>query len=371
MKRQLMEIQHEVTEIFNHLHLHPETSWKEVQTTEFIYKFLEKHGGRVTRFSDTTGLVGEIGEGKRCVAIRADMDALWQEVDGVFKANHSCGHDAHMAMVLGVFLLLKKLGHDFSGRVKFIFQPAEEVGMGALKMVEKGVVDDVDVLFGVHLRPVQELPLGKASSAILHGSAQFIQGTIRGEEMHGARPHLGTNAIEVAASIVQHLSVIHVDPRVPHSIKMTKLHAGGDSLNIIPGSASFGIDLRAQTNEVMQEIEEQVGRILQQLAELNGVEITAKKRGWVAAAKENKEAEAIMKEAIGQTLGFQNAVPPLVTTGGDDFHFYTIKRPQLKATMLGLGCDLAPGLHHPNMTFNQEALFHGIEILTRATLLTL
>lgn len=371
IQQQLAELRPDILDIFNYLHLHPEVSWKEVNTTDYVQRILEESGWRVTRFSDTTGLVAETGVGRRCIALRADMDALWQEVDGVFQANHSCGHDAHMTIILGTVLLLNKLGQTLNGRVKVIFQPAEEKGTGALKMIEKGAVDDVDVLFGVHLRPVQELSFGQATPAILHGSAQFIEGAIQGEESHGARPHLGTNSIEVATSMVQLLNQIHVDPGVPHSIKMTKLQAGGESLNIIPGCASFGLDLRAQTNEVMGLIEEKLDQIFVHLAQLYPVEISAEKKALVAAAQECKEAETLMEAAIIQALGEESLAAPLVTTGGDDFHFYAIQRPHLKATMLGLGCDLTPGLHHPKMTFNHEAIFQGIETMTQVVLLAL
>lgn len=371
MKAQIDDLRNEIQAIFDHLHQHPEVSWQEVETTNYVQTVLEQNGWRVTRFTDNTGLIGEMGDGERCIALRADMDALWQQVDGVYQANHSCGHDAHMTIILGVVLLLKKLGQTLNGRVKVIFQPAEEKGTGALKMVEKGVADDVDMLFGIHLRPIQELPFGKAAPSILHGSAQFIEGEIQGEESHGARPHLGKNAIEVAISLGQLLSQIHINPSIPHSIKMTKLQAGGESLNIIPGFAAFGLDLRAQTNEVMQAIENKVEVVFKSLSELYSVDITSEKHAYVAAAKVNPEAEAIMGKAIAKTIGRRNVAPPLLTNGGDDFHFYTIERPHLKATMLGLGCDLTPGLHHPKMTFNHEALFQGIEMMTRAVLIAL
>src|SRR5687768_14535190 len=90
-----------ISEIFTYLHEHPEISWKEVGTTAYLKKLIEQEGFSVRTFDDSTGLVVEIGEGPTCIGIRADLDALWQEVDGVFKANHSCGHDAHMTIGIG------------------------------------------------------------------------------------------------------------------------------------------------------------------------------------------------------------------------------------------------------------------------------
>jgi amidohydrolase len=360
-----------ILEHFRFLHNHPELSWEEVQTTKYIEKILLASGCKVRTFEDCTGVIGEIGEGKPVVALRADMDALWQEVNGEFRPNHSCGHDAHMAMVLGVIEEVNRLHNRPKGTIRFIFQPAEEKGTGALKLVDKGVVDDVDYLYGVHLRPIQEMSSGKATPVIIHGAARFIEGRITGEDLHGARPHLGTNAIEVGASLVQMTNGIHLDPLAPYSVKMTSFQAGGKSLNIIPGQATFGLDLRAQTNAAMNMLVDKVKVRVKAIETYYDVEIPLELTAHIAAAEVNLEAQTLMGLAIKEVLGAESVEPPLVTTGGDDFHFYTIKRPHIKATMLGLGCDLTPGLHHPNMTFNHEALALGSAILIKVLLLTL
>lgn len=366
-------LEERVHQTFQHLHNHPEISWEEVETTKYIKELLEQSGCRVTVFEDCTGVIGEYGTGEDVpvVGIRADMDALWQKVDGVFQPNHSCGHDAHMSMVLGVLWKLEQ-HPELAGKikVKFIFQPAEETDEGALKMVEKHVIDDVDYLFGVHLRPGQEIKMGQASPVIVHGATKTYEGVIKGEDAHGARPHLNVNAIEVGAQIVNMLNKIHLDPQVPCSVKMTRFQAGGKSTNIIPGSAAFALDLRAQTNEAMAELEKQVNDIFAAIRQLYNIDIEITNKNGTAAAVVNEEATKIMERAIVAVLGEEGLVPTLVTPGGDDFHYYTIKKPSLKATMLGLGCDLAPGLHHPYMTFNKDALIKGVEILYRALLNT-
>ncbi|MCY8981791.1 amidohydrolase, partial [Bacillus halotolerans] len=142
MQKLSEEMKQTVMDIFEHLHANPEVSWKEYETTEFLKQKLEDAGCRTRTFSDCTGVVGEIGSGSPVVAVRADIDALWQEVNGTFRANHSCGHDSHMTMALGTLMLLKKQPQLPSGTIRFIFQPAEEKGGGALKMIEEGVLDD-------------------------------------------------------------------------------------------------------------------------------------------------------------------------------------------------------------------------------------
>ncbi|XXM72395.1 M20 peptidase aminoacylase family protein [Lysinibacillus sphaericus] len=357
-----------IKDTFEHLHTHPEISWEEKKTTSYIEKILTDAGCRVRTFKDCTGVIGDFGNfsgNVPVIAIRADIDALWQKVNGELQANHSCGHDAHMTMVLGVLWnilddeeLKEKIG------VRFIFQPAEEVGAGALKMAEEGVVDDVDFLYGIHLRPIQETANGYATPSILHGATRSLEFDILGDDAHGARPHLTHNAIEIGNHILNTLNTIHLNPTIAHSIKVTKFMSGGKNLNIIPGSASIGLDLRAQTNELMDQLQERVKEIIETTGELYGVEMKVTRDYGIAAAEVSEEAQAVAEKAIRNVLGEQNVTDPLVTPGGDDFHFYTIKHPHLKATMVGLGCDLQPGLHHPDMTFERDALFNGIEILT-------
>ncbi len=365
MKSILKEIKPIAEKVFAHLHAHPEISWQEVETTKYLKELLEAEGIQVETFENSTGLVATIGEGKPCVGLRTDIDALWQEVDGEYKANHSCGHDAHMTMAIGTLLALKKLGVPKKGSLKVLFQPAEEKGTGALSFIEKGLVDDIDYLYGVHLRPNQEIEDGYASPAIMHGSAKMLAGKIEGIDAHGARPHEGQNAIEIMSVLVQAIHSIHVNPMVPHSAKMTMFQAGGESANIIPGTAVFTMDVRAQTNEVMDVLFEQVTKAIDSVASLSGVEISTEVKAEIAAAKVDDTAVTLMSNAIEETLGEAFVKMGEPTPGGEDFHFYTLKRPSVKATMLGLGCGLSPGLHHPKMTFNHDRLLDGIEILTR------
>ncbi len=353
-------------EIFNHLHANPEISWEETETTKYVAETLQGLGYRVTTFDDCTGVIAEIGKGKPTVGLRTDMDALWQKVDGKWQANHSCGHDAHMSMGLGVAMMLKDL--PLPGTVRLIFQPAEEKGAGALKMIEKKVIDDLDYLFGVHLRPELEVPDGKAAPAIVHGAGEIICGKIIGEDGHGGRPHLGANAIEVASAIVEQMKGVYLNPLVPYSVKMTKLMAGGENGNIIPGNAEFTIDLRAQTNVVRRKLKERLIKIIDNLADLYEVKITYYTESQMVAAEVNEEAQAIMAEAIDEVLGKENVAPPSISTGCEDFHNYSVQRPNVKTTMLGLGCGLTPGLHHPYMTFNSDALMSGVDILTKSIL---
>lgn len=359
----------ELYELWRYLHEHPEVSWEEVNTTTYLMNYFKQRGFHPKPFQTIPGFCVDIGSGTETViGLRADMDALWQDVDGKMQANHSCGHDAHMAIVTGTMLQLKKYEHLLNGTIRAIFQPAEELGNGSVKVVEEGVVDDLDYLFGVHVRPKNEIAFPTCAASIQHGACVFVEGKIKGEDHHGARPHEGVNAIEIGSAILQQIQSIHTPPQIPASVTMTSFHAGSKNLNIIPGEATFGLDMRAQSNEVMTEIKNKVTKIIENLAALYEVHIEFEFLDDVPAAVINEDAKQVLLKAIERSVGKEHARKSILTSGSDDFHFYTLLRPQIKATMLALGADVEPGLHHPKMTFNKNALEHGVTILTETCL---
>ncbi len=365
----LKTLQSEMEDIFSRLHTNPEVSWKEHQTTSFLVQHLEAIGLRVSTFEAFTGVIGEWGPlTAPVVALRADIDALWQEVDEVWRANHSCGHDAHMTMVLGAIKWIHYFMPDPQVRIRVLFQPAEEVGEGAKRFAEYGALKDVAYLFGVHVRPIQELHVGKMAAAIYNGASTEIKGKITGISAHGARPHLGVNAIEVAFSILQAIQSIHMDPMVPHSAKMTQLQAGGDSANIIPESATFTIDVRAQTNALMDALVEQVEERITAISKMYQAKVQITRTGQTIAAEVSQEAQKIMASSIIEVMGPEALSDDIITAGAEDFHYYSAMNPNLKATMLGVGCGVSPGLHHPHMTFDRRFLIEGAKILANAVM---
>lgn len=356
-------------EVYTALHQMPEVGWQEYKTTAYLAKILRERDFRVTTFEGSTGLYVEIGEGKPVIGLRTDIDALWQQVDGEFRGNHSCGHDAHMTMAVGVLLLLKELHNPASGKIRVLFQPAEEKGNGALSFVERGLVDDMSFLFGMHVRPVQEMRDHTYSPALYHGAARLIEGKIIGQECHGARPHLGKNAIEIGSSLVTALSHIHIDPMIPSSVKLTSFQAGDvQNANTIPGIAHFTIDARSQTNEGMEQLMTQIKLAILGVEQAHRAKIECETKAAIVAAEVDDTAKQLMKQAIIDTCGKAHLSKDVITPGGEDFHYYTLKRPYVKATMLGVGCGVTPGLHDPHMTYNRDRLFTGIEIMTKTIL---
>jgi amidohydrolase len=169
----------------------------------------------------------------------------------------------------------------------------------------------------------------------------------------------------------QLLQQIKLSPMIPYSIKITRFETGNDNLNIIPGTALFGIDARAQTNDDLHIIKEQLQQTFSLMESIFSIKIQHEQHPDTPASIISKQAVRFMEKAILDTMGLEALSPTVVTPGSDDFHFYTKLRPSIKATMLALGADLTPGLHHPNMTFDRSCMMHGVEILTRTILHTI
>lgn len=352
-----------VNDIYRILHQIPEIGFKETKTSAFLAHNLLEAGYEVQTNIGGTGVIG-ILHGKEpgpVLAIRADIDALRHIVNGRECAIHSCGHDAHSAMVLTVAEEAAKRGINY-GTLKILFQPAEETLFGALKMIEAGVIDDIDIILGMHLRPVQEAERGQATPALCHAACYIIEATIKGQPTHGARPHLGVNSIDAAAAVVNAINAIHMDPVVPTSIKVTKLLAGGAAPNAIPGEAEMTLDLRAQKNSQMDQMIEKATRAIEYSAASVGAIAKVSVKGGVPAAEYTPEIVDIARDSISNALGKEGLLSPIITPGGEDFHFYIKHKPAIKAGYIGLGCNLLPGLHHPEMKFDIDALLDGVNI---------
>ncbi len=367
---QFIDLQQEfLLNTYSDLHTLAEPSWKEEKTSQYIEERLKKAGLSVKKFPNHFGIIAEIpGESNQVIALRADLDAIVQEVDGIVQPNHSCGHDGHSTMVLYTALAIVESGIKPKKTLRFIFQPAEEKGEGARQMMKEGALEKVSYLFGIHLRPRFEVPYLKASPVINHGSVGNIKGSIKGLQAHAARPQDGINAIEVASLLVQEIQQIQLKTDVAYSIKMTQLQIQNQASNVIPETADFTLDVRAQSNEVMGEIRHQINEIIEKIMQQTRASIIWSLEDLVPAAIKNETAISVAKKAIVEILGQENCISECTSQGAEDFHYYTQQNPGIAATMIGLGSDLSPGLHHPKMNFNLDALIYGTKILTKTIL---
>ncbi|MCL2007717.1 MAG: amidohydrolase [Treponema sp.] len=353
-----------VKENYDFLHKIPEVGLKEVKTSAYLAEQLKTFGYDVRTGIGETGVVG-ILTGKEAgpvIVLRADMDALLHLINGEEIAIHSCGHDAHCAMVLAVAKEIADKGLK-KGKIKIMFQPAEEILAGALAMIDAGIIDDADIAIGIHLRSSSEAKKGEATPALYHGASVKMTAAIEGLSAHGARPHLGINAIDAGCLAVQAVNAIHLDPIVPTTVKVTRFTGGGGATNIIPDRAELVFDLRSQKNTGMEELIEKTARAIETAAASIGAKATVKSNKGVPAAELSDDLIDVAREAIISVLGKEGLLEPTITPGGEDFHFFVKHKPSLKALYIGLGADLSPGLHHPEMTINKEALIDGVKIL--------
>lgn len=359
-----MDIDKRVNEVWNYLHTIPELAFHEVKTSAYLAEALRRAGYDVTEHVGKTGVTGVLRSGRPgpVVAVRSDMDCLANVVDGKEVHGHYCGHDGHMAVVLTMAEWLAETGIS-QGTVKILFQPAEEIGEGAKAMVAAGAVDDVDYIIGLHLRPEVYVPLGKASAGIHSSACGSVKVHVTGKTAHGSRPHQGINAIETGAAMVEAVNGIHMDPLLAWSAKVTQFHGGGLAVNAIPAEADLTFDIRCSDNDGMEELMEKMKHVISCAAELTGAKADIEvKHGSVAASFDPLVKEEAEK-AIADVLGPENVIHEELTTGGEDFHFYSYLRPHIRSGFIGLGCDLVPGLHDPSMHFDRRGLAIGVKIM--------
>jgi amidohydrolase len=353
-----------VQEVWDKLHAMPELGMEEVKTAAYLADELEKYGYTVIRNIGHTGVLGMLDSGKPgpSFGLRADMDALPFEKDGKPYAFHACGHDAHSAIVMAAAKRLAESGIQ-KGRLFILFQQAEEVD-GAAEMVQTGVLQKqgVEELVGVHLRPIHEAKLGQATPALKHGAMLDTTFEITGTMVHGARPHLGVNALDVAATAIMGINAIHEDPQMPFSIKATQCQTVGNVINSIPNQVILGVDIRATTNLMNHSLEEKLITIVKQAAAMYGTTAEQTFGSLTYAAEYDDELVELTRQAIVDVLG--EALPPLPTSGAEDFHYWSVEA-GIKTAFVGLGADLVPGLHDPEMHFDRKALDNGAAIFER------
>lgn len=349
--------------------LHPlaEIGMNVKNTSACVAGKLRELGLEPQRIGDTYGLAAYIDSGVPgpVIAFRADMDALPFEQDGKPVAIHACGHDSHMAMLLEAGSRL--IGKLKRGKVKLIFQPAEETLEGATALIKAGVLDDVDTIIGAHGRPVQDLTAGTLCPSVTHTASGHCVVTVTGKSSHAARPHLGVNAIYVASAIVNAVAQIHLNPENIWSVKPTQLHADDGASNVVPAVARITFDFRAQTNELMDSLISQLNRIFASVPEAYGAEAKAEYSIICPAANLDADVTEDLAQCIRETAG-EDKLAPGCGGGGEDFHFYKLAKPELKNGYFGVGTGITPGLHKINMTMDDTLLPLGAAVFVQYAL---
>ncbi|WP_221792145.1 M20 aminoacylase family protein [Aquisediminimonas sediminicola] len=354
------------------IHRHPELGFAEHRTAARIADALREIGLEVHEGIGTTGVVGvlKVGTSDRSIGLRADMDALpMQEqtnlpyascTPGVF---HGCGHDGHVAMLLGAAQYLART-RDFDGTVNFIFQPAEEGMGGAGVMVKEGLFDrfPCDRVFALHNWP--DLPAGTIATRAgpIMGAADKFAITLIGQGAHAALPHKSPDAILAASDLVQQLNTI-ISRRIPATesavLSVTQIH-GGDTHNVIPAEVRVSGTVRTFNPVVQDVIEAAIRQVMAGVALAHGLTAQIEyDRYYPATINDAQAAEDAL--AIAATVGTALRAPDPAFTS-EDFSFMLQARPGAYLWLGQAKHDGAPSLHHPGYDFNDEVMATGIHM---------
>ncbi|WP_119157936.1 M20 aminoacylase family protein [Caldimonas tepidiphila] len=359
------------------IHRHPELAFEEHRTAALVADKLEGWGYAVERGIGSTGVVGTLvrGQGTRRLGLRADMDALpISEASGAEWASsragvmHACGHDGHTAMLLAAARHLAEHGR-FDGTLHLIFQPAEEGGGGALRMMEDGLFDrfPCDAVFAMHNMP--GVPQGRLvlREGPSMASSDYATVTLTGIGGHGAMPHRAADPVVAAASVVMALQSVvsrNVDPLQAAVVTVGALHAG-QANNVIPARATLELSVRALDREVRELLERRIRALVVAQAESFGVTASIDWRAGYSVLVNTPEETAFAREVALELLGPERVTlqgPPL--TGSEDFAFM-LERVPGSYLLIGNGDGTdgreAPAcmVHNPGYDFNDDNVAIG------------
>lgn len=324
-----------------HLHAHPELSLQEIETQKYICRQLDGMGIPYEHMGGT-GVVGTIcgtaadaydatGRPAHRIGLRADMDALpIKELTGLEYASqsegimHACGHDCHVAMLLGTARILNDMRDCLRGEVRLIFQPAEEVSKGSRLMVAEGVLDGLDTIYGTHIW--SEVPSGMISCAAGQrmGNVDWFRIDVSGASAHGSMPHKGVDAVVVAAELVVALQVLvsrDSSPFEPTVVTVGEVH-GGTARNIMAGSAYLTGTTRTWTKKSRAEMPDHIRKMMAHIASGLGAEATLTWEEGNDGLCNDPQCAIRAQECVSKLFGAEALSDYEGTLAGEDFSEY-------------------------------------------------
>lgn len=366
----LSQLQTAMTAWRQDFHRHPEFGFEEKRTAQLVAERLRSFGLDVEEGVGGTGVVATLkrGTANRSIALRADMDALRiQEATNAAYASenlgymHACGHDGHTSMLLGAAKILAEEG-GFDGTIRFIFQPAEEWGKGALAMLDDGLMErfPFDEIYGIHNMPGYDVGQFRTRSGAFMSAEDNFEIKLTGNGGHASRPEATQEVMVAACALVMNLQSIvsrGVAPTDIAVVSVTEIFTDGVR-NALPGAARILGDTRSFSPDVSQRIETQMRRIAQGTAEAYGVVAEVSyTREFVPTINDSALTDAVLDVASG-LFGAEN-VEELTAPGGgsEDFARFLAHVPGC-FVYLGNGAQSKP-LHHPAYDFDDAGLIHG------------
>ncbi|MFM1653845.1 amidohydrolase [Brevibacillus sp. B_LB10_24] len=358
-----------------YLHKHPELSFQEKHTSQFICDTLQTFDGLELSRPTETSVMAKL-KGPRpgkTLAIRADIDALpiHEENDCDFVSEnpgvmHACGHDGHTAILLGTAKILSSLKDQLQGEIRFLFQHAEEQAPGgAQQMVDAGVMEGVDRVIGLHLHSPLEVGNLNIKAGPTHAASDEFSITVIGVGGHAAQPHDAIDSLAIAAQVVtnlQHIVSRNTDPLENLVLSVTKI-MGGSAFNVIPGSVELAGTVRSFNPEVRKHVPGMMERVVKGITEAHGGTYEfSYKHGHDPVINDQATAE-LVKETLIEAFG-QEAVQPMIPTmGGEDFSAFQAKAP---GTYFWVGAgNVSKGIvhphHHPRFAIDEDSLVIGVQ----------
>lgn len=369
----------ELIEVRRDLHRHPELSWQEHRTTALVAERLTAAGVAVTLLPGS-GLYADLGHGSGpVVALRADLDALpvtdrtmtpWAStVDGV---THACGHDLHTSALLGVGLALAELDAELPGRVRLIFQPAEEIMPGgALMSIEAGVLESVQQIYMLHCDPSLDVGQIGLREGPLTGAADSLEVELHGKGGHTSRPHLTEDLTFALGKLITDLPAVlsrRLDPRAGVSVVWGMLQAG-KAMNVIPSHGRLAGTVRMLDAVAWADAEALVRRTIEEIVAPYGVKVDINYVRGVPPVVNQTDATAVLGTAIIDVLGPSGLVNTAQSLGGEDFAWY-LERATGAMARLGTRTPGGPtyDLHQGDLQVDEDAVLIATKVLGAAAL---
>jgi amidohydrolase len=365
------------------LHAHPELSWQETRTTDLVIHHLDQVGWRLTRAGDS-GLIADLGDAGPRVALRADLDALplndtttdpWRsQVPGVA---HACGHDVHTTALLGAGLALAEVHAAglLTGRVRLLFQPAEEVMPGgASRLMNLGALDDVSRIFCLHCDPTIDVGRVGLREGPITGAADSLEIRLTGSGGHTSRPHLTEDLTFALAKIVTELPAVlsrRLDPRAGVSVVWGRVEAGR-AANVIPDAGSLGGTVRMLDAVAWSDMEQRIRTYVGEIVAPYGVQALVDYKRGVPPVVNDPASVALLGRAVDAVLGAEGRAPTAQSLGGEDFAWYLTRVP---GAMGRLGTREPGGqtydIHQGNLRVDERATCLAAKLLATVAVCSL
>lgn len=374
------EVRDDVIAWRRHLHAHPELSFQEHETAEFVVDHLKELGGiEITRPSGTS-VVGRLQGGSPgpTVAIRADFDALpiVEETGLPFASTnpgvmHACGHDGHTSILLGAATVLSKIRDQLAGEIRFLFENGEEaLPGGAAGMVEAGVMDGVDRVIGLHLWARE--PFGEivVRSGRLMAACDVFRIEVHGRGGHIGSPHRAIDPIVVGAQIVtnlQHIVAREVEPIEPAVVGVTEFHAG-QAVGIIPEFAVIAGGTNVFSEEVQDLLERRIGEVAAGVCAAHGATCDYQYTRGYRAVINDVGTTGVIADVATRLFGEDAVVTGKPTMGGEDFSAFQALAPSCFVLVGAANADknITYDHHHPRFDVDEDAFETGVRLFAHA-----